>query len=153
MKRLMLLVAAIAALQLTGSAWAGGYSGGDRHHACSLKSLAGRWAFATDVGHETIAFGGDITAIGTFDLGRDGEVAGTFDVTFENNAFIPDVPFEGSMTVEENCKGTLTFVTGQGTSRTDSLIVIDRDFLWGMSQDPQNLWTYRVRRLSRGSGH
>lgn len=148
MTKLMLVCAALAALQLAGSAWAGGPRGWDRHDDCSIRELAGRWAFGTDVGHETLTFGSDITALGTFELSRDGEVSGVFDVTVDNNVFVPDVTFEGRMTIDRDCRGALTFVTAQGSSRTDSIIAIDDDFLWGMSRDPQNLWTYRMRRLS-----
>jgi hypothetical protein len=142
MRKAIFALIAPVALQLSSAASANGV-----HETCSIGKLAGRWAFATDVGHETISFGGDITALGTFTVDRRGRVEGTFDVTFENNAFVQDVPFEGEMTVDADCTGTLSFVTGAGTARTDSLLMLNRYELWGMSRDPQNLWTYRVRRL------
>jgi hypothetical protein len=114
---------------------------------CSIEKLAGRWAFATDVGHETITFGGDITALGVFRLARNGAVSGEFDVTFESNLFVPGVTFEGTMTVDRDCRGSLTFVTATGATRTDSIFVLNRYQIWGMSQDPQNLWTYRAARV------
>ena len=122
-------------------------AGQRRHSFCKPAAAVGSWAFATDVGHETIAFGGDITAIGIFDVLVDGSVAGVFDVTFQNQASIPSVPFGGNLTLDSDCRGTLTFTTGTGSTRTDSIILINPYEMWGMSRDPANLWTYRVRRL------
>jgi hypothetical protein len=136
------ILVALAALQLSATAFADDHRG-----TCSVGLLAGKWAFATDVGHETLSFGGDITALGTFAVERDGSANGVFDVTFDNVTFVANVPFDGTITVGADCRGTLTFVTGTGARRTDSIIVLNRYEIWGMSQDPQNLWTYRARRL------
>lgn len=38
--------------------------------------------------------------------------------------------------------------SGSGTARTDSIAVVERDLFWGMSQDPNNLWTYRAKKIS-----
>jgi hypothetical protein len=119
----------------------------DQGRSCSIRSLAGRWVFATEVG-QFPAFGGDITAIGTMNIDREGNVSGEFDATVASRAFLANIAYSGSVTVEEDCTGTLTFETSAGTVRTDSIAVVAQNEMWGMSQDPGNLWTYRVRRLS-----
>ena len=55
--------------------------------------------------------------------------------------------FTGSVVVNSNCTGTLTFVTSAGTMRTDSIIVLGPGRVRGMSQDVRNLWTYDMRRM------
>lgn len=114
---------------------------------CSVSSLAGRWLFATDVG-QFPALGGDITALGTMTVHRDGRVEGRFDATVALVGFLPGNTYDGSIVVNPDCTGTLTFVTSESTQRTDSIAIVSRRDLWGMSQDPENLWTYRARRLS-----
>ncbi len=114
---------------------------------CSARLLAGRWMFATDVGKQTFFPGGDITAIGTLRFDRAGNLKGTFDATVANFGFLPAVTFEGSITVNPDCTGTLTFVTGAGTSRTDSVVILGPGHIRGMSQDVAFLWTYDMRRL------
>jgi hypothetical protein len=153
MKALFMTAVAVAGLQFSGSALANG--GGER---CSTSMLAGRWFFATGIGHQTLANApapGDITAIGTMTIRRNGDLEGGFDVTFEGAAFAAGVPYAGSVTVNPDCTGTLSFVTGTGSARTDSIVVLNRYEIWGMSQDPNNLWTYRARRLAgrRGFAH
>ena len=118
---------------------------------CSTRMLAGKWLFATGIGHQALGPPfpppGDITAIGTMNIRRNGFLEGLFDATFQNVAFAPGVEYSGTVIVNSDCTGTLSFVTGSGSSRTDSILVVDRNEIWGMSQDPKNLWTYRVRRL------
>jgi hypothetical protein len=117
--------------------------------SCNTRMLAGRWMFATDVGHQVrFPGGGHITAIGVFRFDRQGTLLdGTFDATVENFRLLPGVTFTGSVVVNANCTGTLTFVTSAGTSRTDSIVVLGPGHVRGMSQDPDNLWTYEMRRL------
>ena len=114
---------------------------------CSTKDMAGGWLFATDVGH-IFDFGGDITAIGTMNIDRRGNLAGTFDATVQNVIFLPDITYEGTIVVNSDCTGHLTFVTSLGAIRTDSIAVVSRTEFWGMSQDFNNLWNYSVRRIS-----
>ena len=119
--------------------------------ACSTRAIAGQWVFATNVGRQML--GGpfppekDITAIGTMNIDRYGNVSGTFDVTVQDFAFIPDIPYNGSVTVNPDCTGILDFVTSI-SQRTDSIVVVNRREMLGMSQDPQNLWNYQVRRIA-----
>lgn len=115
---------------------------------CSIKAIAGHWVFATGIGHSAQPEQPDVTAIGTMNLTKDGSLNGKFDVTFDNTFFIPDIIYSGSMTVNPDCTGTATFITGIGTERTDSIVVVNRREMLGMSQDPSNLWTYQARRIS-----
>ncbi len=124
---------------------------------CSTRAIAGHWVFATGVGRQMLGApfppGKDITAIGTMNIGKDGSLSGKFDVTVQDSFFFPDVAFSGSVTVNPDCTGTLTFVTDVGTARTDSIVVVDRREMLGMTQDPLNLWTYQVRRISGKPAH
>ena len=142
-------ILALAALPLSTTAWATDSDG------CSNAMLAGRWVFATGIGHQALPAApppADITAMGTMNLQRDGSLEGTFDVTFEGAVFVPGLTYTGSVAVNSNCTGTLTFVTSMGTVRTDSIVILSRYEFWGMSQDPANLWTYKARRLSGRAG-
>ncbi len=113
---------------------------------CSARMLAGRWMFATDVGKQTFFPGGDITAIGTFRVDRHGNLTGAFDATVAGWMHLPGVTFTGAFTVNPDCTGSLTFVTGRGTTRTDSIVILG-DRIRGMSRDVQFLWTYEARRM------
>jgi hypothetical protein len=146
MKKSTALLLAALALPLSSAAFADGAPEG-----CSAEQLVGRWIFATDVGHQQLQNApppGDITAIGTMNIRRNGELEGTFDVTFEGAAAVRGVLYSGTVSVNADCTGTLTFVTSRGTSRTDSIAVLNRYEIVGMSLDPKNLWTYRARRLA-----
>ncbi len=119
---------------------------------CSTNALAGNWMFATGIGRQALEGfppDKDITAIGTFHLARDGYASGRFDVTVQDTVFIPHVEFWGEMVVHSNCTGNITFMTGVGTGRTDSIVVVNRDEILIMSQDPANLWTAQARRICR----
>ena len=106
MKTLTLALA--TAMLLSTTAWAG-----DAPDECSTRMLAGRWMFATDVGKQTFFPGGDITAIGTFRVDRAGNLKGKFDATVANFGFLPGVEFDGTVTVNPDCTGTLTFTTSR----------------------------------------
>jgi len=109
--------------------------------------LVHTWMFATEVGKQTFFPGGDITAMGTFRVDREGNLKGKFDATVANFRFLPGVGFAGTVTVSPDCTGTLTFTTDRGTSRTDSIVVLSPWSVRGMSQDVAFLWTYDMRRL------
>lgn len=134
----------IAAILLSGPAYAG--------DKCSVRAIAGSWLFATDVGHQMLGApfppDKDITAIGTMNIARDGTLSGTFDVTVEDFAFIPGVVYTGSVTVNPDCTGILSFATSVGSVRNDSIAVVSRREMLAMSQDPLNLWTYQIRRIA-----
>lgn len=119
---------------------------------CSQRMLAGRWVFATDIGHQALPIPvprGDITAMGTMNFKRNGDLEGAFAATFQDDSFAPRIGYTGKVVVNADCTGTLQFDTELGISRTDSILVLNRWEIWGMSQDPNNLWTYKVRRLPR----
>lgn len=118
--------------------------------ACSTRTIAGSWVFATAIGRQMLGFpeGKDITAIGTMNITGDGSVSGKFDATVQDTVFLPGNTYSGSVVVNRDCTGTVTFVTSAGTVRTDSIVVVASDEILGMSQDPLNLWTYQVRRVS-----
>ncbi|MDX1500213.1 MAG: hypothetical protein R3176_09965 [Woeseiaceae bacterium] len=125
--------------------------------ACSVKQIAGSWLFATSVGRQMLGApfppDKDITAIGTMYIAADGTLTGTFDVTVEDFAFVPGVGYAGTVTVNPDCTGTITFATSVGSVRSDSIAVVNRGEILGMSQDPLNLWTYQVRRLPGSAPH
>lgn len=80
-------------------------------------------------------------------IDRYGNVEGEFDATVQDAFLLPSVPYSGTLVLDRGCIGTLTFVTGQGTVRVDTVAVLSRREMRGMSQDPANLWTYDVRRI------
>lgn len=132
------------------------FAGNDHDHdrgrePCSTRMLAGRWMFATDIGHQALSIfpaRGDITAIGIFRIDRHGTILdGVFDANAQNNRFLPGLTFTGSVVVNANCTGTLQFVTSTGSERTDSIVVLGPGRVRGMSQDVNNLWTYDMRRM------
>ena len=137
-----LTIALATAMLLSTTAWAG-----DAPDECSTRMLVGRWMFATDVGKQTFFPGGDITAIGIFRVDRAGNLKGKFDATIGNFGFLPGVEFNGTVTVNPDCTGTLTFTTSRGTTRTDSIVVLSGGYVRGMSLDPAFVWTYDMRRL------
>jgi hypothetical protein len=119
---------------------------------CSLRDVAGKWLFATSIGRQMLPNfppDKDITALGTMNVNRDGSMSGTFDVTVQDSFFIPGIRYEGSVVINPDCTGTVTFVTEVGSARTDSIAVVGRNEMLGMSQDPLNLWSYQVRRIGK----
>src|SRR5678816_4805018 len=102
---------------------------------CSARMLAGRWMFATDVGKQSFFPGGDITAIGTFWIDRQGTVTnGEFDATVADFGFLHGIKFSGSLVLNPDCTGTFTFTTSAGTTRTDTIIVLGPGHVRAMSQ-------------------
>ena len=139
---LLLLVASAA------PTWANGDTA-----PCNVESIAGSWLFGTEVGQQSIfPEPGDITAIGTMNIDSMGNVSGEFDATVSEFTSLTNIVYTGTVTVNPDCRGTLTFVTGAGTSRTDTIGVLSRSEMWGMSRDIASLWTYRVRRISKAPG-
>lgn len=145
MKRLALAVTVVFLSALPASHAAAG-------NGCTVKAIAGQWLFATGIGRQMLGEpfppDKDITAIGTMNINRDGSLSGNFDVTVEDFGFIPGIVYDGSLTVNPDCTGTLSFVTSVGSVRTDSIAVVNRNEILGMSQDPANLWTYQIRRVA-----
>lgn len=122
---------------------------------CSVKQIAGAWAFATEVGrlvNPNLPPDTEITAIGTMNIGPAGSVDGVFDNNVEGVRANTNVTYSGSVTVRPDCLGELTFVTGGGSMRTDTIAVVSRDEILAMSRNPNVLWTYQVRRISHAPG-
>lgn len=119
---------------------------GDSDGFCSTQNLAGNWLFFTEVGHTELG-GPDITALGSMNIDKEGNLSGTFDVTVANIVSIPDIGYAGTVTVSSDCIGTVTFETDLGASRTDRIAVFSRNEFRGMSLEPDNLWTYWARRI------
>lgn len=125
--------------------------GKDGKDECATRDLAGRWIFGTDVGQQVIFLptsDGNITALGTMNIDKQGNLSGEFDATVAGFIFLSAVTYTGSVVLHTNCTGTLSFETSEGTVRTDSIALVGQDEVWGMSQDPSNLWTYEIRRIS-----
>ena len=117
---------------------------------CSIRDVVGKWLFATSIGRQMfpdLPPEKDMTALGTWNVKRDGSMSGAFDLTVQDTFFEPGIPYEGSVVINRDCTGTVTFVTALGSTRTDSLAIVGRNEIIGMSQDPFNLWTYQVRRV------
>jgi|GEM_PF-3904559 hypothetical protein len=117
---------------------------------CSMRNVAGKWLFATSIGRQMLPNfppDKDITALGTMVIALDGSLSGTFDVTVQDSFFMAGIPYEGSVVINRDCTGTVTFVTGVGSVRTDSIAVVGPNEILGMSQDPFNLWSYQARRV------
>jgi len=129
------------------TAWA---QGGGR--PCSVESIAGSWMFGTDVGMASGADNTPITALGTMNIDKAGNLSGVFNATVADIAFIANCSYTGNVTVGSDCRATVNFVDCAGGSRTDSAVIVSNDEMWGMSQDPDNLWTYRMQRVSRAAG-
>jgi hypothetical protein len=125
--------------------------GKDGKDECATRDLAGRWIFGTDVGQQLLFLptsDGNITALGTMNIDKQGNLSGEFDATVAGFIFLSASTYSGSAVLHDDCTGTLSFETSDGTVRADSIALVGRDEVWGMSQDPSNLWTYEMRRLS-----
>jgi hypothetical protein len=145
--QIWIAILALVLVVVWGTAPFGVTPSADGGQSCSTRAVAGRWLFATDVGHQSLGPGGDITAIGTLNIDSQGNISGTFDVTVQDAAFRPGNTYEGTIVVNSDCTGTMMFQTSTGSIRTDSIAVVSRGEFWGMSQDTRNLWTYRARRV------
>ena len=119
-------------------------------HGCSLRDVVGKWIFVTSIGRQMLPGmppEKDMTALGTWNVSSDGAMSGSFDVTVQDTFFMPEIGYAGTVTVNPDCTGTISFVTELGSVRTDTLAIVGRGEILGMSQDPFNLWTYQVRRV------
>lgn len=158
--RKLLLVCAVASLsgiaigadhEIDKESYAAPWLSNSGRNGCSVRDIAGKWLFATSIGRQMLPDlppDKDMTALGTWNVKRDGSMSGKFDVTVQDSFFVPGVRYEGSVTINRDCTGTVTFVTELGSARTDTIAIVGRNEIIGMSQDPLNLWTYQVRRVS-----
>ncbi len=161
MKTIQKAILVCALASLSGIAVADDYDTDDDSYAatsrsysygkgCSLRDVVGRWVFASAISRQMAPIfpvGKDMTALGTMNIERDGTLSGTFDLTVQDFEHYPQVGYVGSIVINRDCTGTVTFVTEFGSSRTDSIAVVGRGEILGMSKDPANLLTYQVRRV------
>ena len=121
---------------------------------CSVKKLAGKWVFATGIGQQNLGFpfsDGDITAIGTMNISKNGSLEGKFDAVEYQGLVGQEIPYWGSIVVNKDCTATIQFTTPL-SSRLDSIVIVNRREMIGMSRDPLNLWTYKVYRIGSAGG-
>ena len=149
MQRHLLIITTLVFCLLAGHS----ATAGDR---CSVRDVAGNWAFATGIGRQALGGdfppGKDITAIGTMDIERNGTISGRFDIAVQDAFSFPGITYTGVIVVNPDCTGTVTFQTSVGSARTDSIVIVSRREILAMSLDPLNLWTYQIRRIARGLG-
>jgi hypothetical protein len=104
--------------------------------------------FATDVGYFT---GGiHATALGTFNVGGDGRLSGTFDYNGEDGS-LDGITYVGSVKVNHDCTGIVRFDTSAGAVNVVQSIVIVRDGqeIWGaFRDDPTTIWNFKAKRIS-----
>jgi hypothetical protein len=75
-------------------------------------------------------------------------VNGKFDATVSTVAFLKGVLYHGSVTVDPDARGLWCSRPVQEPRAPTASQSSATAKIWGMSQDPGNLWTYRVRRIS-----
>jgi hypothetical protein len=116
---------------------------------CTVRSIAGRWLFGTGMGEVFLGpfTGQSITAIGTMNIDRQGNVSGRFDNNIATFGAFTGNTYTGTVAVNGDCTGMLQFTTSSGSQRTDSIAIVGHGEIWGMSLDPENPWTYVVRRI------
>lgn len=125
---------------------------------CRVGLIEGAWLFATHVGHfssqpqvpERLR-GKDITAVGTMNIDGRGNISGTFDYTLADVGSFLNNTYAGTVIVNGDCTGTLSFTDSTGATRTDSIAVFirrDQAELLGMSRNHLLMWTWTARRLN-----
>jgi hypothetical protein len=120
---------------------------------CSAKAMVGRWVYASGVSQSQQALDPPppavtLSSIGTINVDRFGNISGKYDLTVLGIVFMADVTYTGFLTVNPDCTGTLFYQASNGSMRTDSIVVVNRNEMLGMSRDPQTVFTYQVRRIS-----
>ena len=118
-----------------------------KYRGCSVRDLAGKWVFYTDVGTDHQLGGVLITALGTMNIDYSGNVEGTFDVNAEQLFTFSGLEYFGEASINSNCMGTLVFQTNAPSERTDSILLINRHTIQGMSITDGVIWTYTAKRI------
>ncbi|HVO60992.1 MAG TPA: hypothetical protein VMT53_08650 [Terriglobales bacterium] len=114
---------------------------------CSVATIVGKWVFITDLMHsqQGTLHG---AAVGTLNVGTDGTLLGKYD--FEGTSeFRPGVEYVGTVSVNANCSGVVSFHDVGSDQMVAQSIVIAHDGreIWGMFQDPaMDIGTYRAKR-------
>lgn len=124
---------------------------------CSLKTIVGSWVFASEVGEFTDVVTGEPlgkgTAMGTWNVDKEGNMTGKFDLNCAcGEPFVlQGVDYWGPVTVYPDCRGTVSFETSMGDTRTDSIVISESgDEIRGMSLTEGTLWTYTLKRTGKG---
>jgi hypothetical protein len=120
---------------------------------CSIATIAGAWAFTTtDIMYNSDGTVGG-TALGIFRIDGNGNLAGTYDSTFLGPApnFYPATNYVGTVTVNPNCMGTISFHdVGSDDIIVQSIVIArgGREIL-GMFQNPADaLGTFKCERIN-----
>ena len=121
--------------------------------ACSIATIAGAWAFTTtDLMYNSDGTVGG-TALGVFKIDTSGNLTGTYDSTFlgPGDNFYPATNYVGTVSVNPNCMGTLTFhdVDDPADVIVQSIVIArsGREML-GMFQNPSDaLGTFKCERV------
>ena len=117
-------------------------------HPCSIATIAGEWVFITDVLY-TAAGTVDGIAIGTINIGMDGSYGGTYDWSGTGGAALGN-NYIGTVTVNPDCTGTVSFHDVGDTYEVVQSIVIARDGqeIWGYFQNPaDDVGIWRAKRV------
>jgi hypothetical protein len=117
-------------------------------HSCSIATIAGEWVFITDVLY-TQAGTVDGIAIGTINIGMDGSYGGTYDWSGTGGAALGN-NYIGTVTVNPDCTGTISFHDVGDTYEVVQSIVIARDGqeIWGDFQNPaDDVGVWRAKRI------
>jgi hypothetical protein len=118
-------------------------------HPCSIATIAGKWVFITDVLY-TQAGTVDGIAMGTISIGMDGSYVGTYDWSGTGGAFLGN-DYIGTVTVNPDCTGTVSFHDVGSTYEVVQSIVIARDGqeIWGDFQNPaDDVGIWRAKRIT-----
>jgi len=118
-------------------------------HPCSIATIAGEWVFVTDVLY-TQAGTVDGVAIGTVNIGMNGSYGGTFNWAGTGGAALGN-NYIGTVTVNPDCTGTVSFHAVGDTYEVVQSIVIARDGqeIWGDFQNPvDDVGVWRAERIT-----
>ena len=117
-------------------------------HPCSIATIAGEWVFTTDLLYTqdgTL----DGIALGTANYHMDGTLDGVYDWE-GTSGFYPGTPYAGTLSVNPDCTGTISFHDVGDTYIVVQSIVIARSGqeIWGMFQNPaDDVGTFKLKRV------
>jgi hypothetical protein len=144
----LIVVAALAAFAVvTASAQMSQASDNHKGYKCSIGTIAGNWVFATDIGYVFLG-AVRVTALGTFNVGSDGSVSGTFDFN-ATDGFGGGLTYNGTVEVHPDCTGIVGFTDSLGQPSVQSIVIArGGQEIWGAWQDPtgNTVWTYKAKR-------
>jgi len=144
----LIVVAVVAFIAATPFAQMSQVSANNKH-TCSIATIAGAWVFTTN---NLYLQNGmlDGNALGTATYGKDGSVRGTYDWE-GTTGFYPGNSYVGTLSVNPDCTGTLSFHNVGSDQMVVQSIVIARSGqeIRGMFQDPTiDVGTFTAKRVS-----